>query len=1291
MDASTLRRTALIPQNPPRHSTFRVRAQALLAILLIACLQTQTGHAADTDPALVSQPTWGTITSATNGTGVVLLEVRSWPADGKLALPTPFPHITSARLNKDQAARPLNWVFNADATALHIELPIDAPDKGPVTVRLEIAENTTQFADGRITFSALDSKVSGAQAKLETHPGNHRIGFWSDAMDSVSWQYKPTRWGMYDVDLTFSADGGGGTELAFEVAGKTLKTTRPSTGSWYRYTTLGVGRVYLEKSELFTLRAACLALKGAAVMNLKAVTLRPAPEGDSIVQSGDRSVTLLARDARTHSVLMRYEPAAIKNCLGYWANVKDWADWDFQVTHAGTFELEVWQGCGKGQGGSDVAIEIGGQRVDFTVEETGHFQSFLPRSLGRIFLPFPGAYSLAVKPQRKQAGAVMDIRQIRLIPVAASAAPKPGLAGALIAARRVVFLGDSITYAGEWVEFVEAYLRLQYPLATLDFVGLGLPSETLSGLSEPGHAGGSFPRPNVHERLGRILEKARPDIVVACYGMNDGIYHPFSEDRFQKFKDGVIRLRERAAAAGAQVIHVTPPTFDAVPIKARTLPAGLPEYRSPYEGYNEVLDRYSDWLVAQSALGWDVVDAHGPMNRFLADRRRDNPNFQLAGDGVHANTQGHWIIAREFLKALGASPEIVSSDSPEGLVKSFARADEVLKLVQQRQRSLKDSWLTAIAHTRPGMSKGKPLSEALREAALLATQIQSRVDLQFPGRRSRWFGFERFDFQVGGKPVLVVAPKQAAPGRPWVWHGEFFGHKPNPDLALLGRGFHVVYLSVPDMLGSPEAVQSWNNLFRELTQVYGFSKKPALVGLSRGGLYVYNWAAANPNNVACIYGDAPVCDFKSWPGGFGKGARSERDWKLVLERYGFKDDSDAKSYGKNPVDNLQPLIAAKVPLLHVYGDADEVVPWQENTGLLAKRYKELGGSITLIAKPGVKHHPHGLDDSTPIVKFIWENTANPEAKQRLSQHGGGPLDAFNRPLLRKQGSIDVDLVETTPIVLGGKLWRFEWVRHGAGQPYYGNTRGTNYFRFRDPASGDVTEPFADGHEFGSAFVQGDTVYVTGTLGRGQVNVFASRDLKAWETWTAIPAGRFGIFNTSICKAENDFVLMFEIDKPAEEAGKAFTARFTRSKDLRTWTLTDPECQYSKDRYTAPHCLRWLDGWFYDFYLENHNGYEMRVVRSRDLIQWQPSPLNPVLAASQEDKLIANPKLNDAQRSRIANAVNLNNSDIDFCEFQGRMIIHYSWGNQQGIEHIAEAHYDGNEAQFLRGWYPDPER
>jgi len=89
------------------------------------------------------------------------------------------------------------------------------------------------------------------------------------------------------------------------------------------------------------------------------------------------------------------------------------------------------------------------------------------------------------------------------------------------------------------------------------------------------------------------------------------------------------------------------------------------------------------------------------------------------------------------------------------------------------------------------------------------------IAIEFPGQPSQWQGFSRYDFQVDTKPVLVVAPKEPAPGNPWVWHGEFFGHKPAPDVALLNKGFHIVYMRVPNMLGNPSAVKHWNVFYRK--------------------------------------------------------------------------------------------------------------------------------------------------------------------------------------------------------------------------------------------------------------------------------------------------------------------------------------------------------------------------------------------------------------------------------------------------------------------------------------------
>jgi hypothetical protein len=81
----------------------------------------------------------------------------------------------------------------------------------------------------------------------------------------------------------------------------------------------------------------------------------------------------------------------------------------------------------------------------------------------------------------------------------------------------------------------------------------------------------------------------------------------------------------------------------------------------------------------------------------------------------------------------------------------------------------------------------------------------------------------------------------------------------------------------------------------------------------------------------------------------------------------------------------------------------------------------------------------------------------------------------------------------------------------------------------------------------------------------------------------------------------------------------------------------------------------------------------------------------VLRLSDEDKLIADDKLSPEQMQHIAGALNRNNSDIDFCEFDGRLIISYSWGNQEGVEFLARAEYTGTLAQFLTGWFPEDQR
>ncbi len=147
--------------------------------------------------------------------------------------------------------------------------------------------------------------------------------------------------------------------------------------------------------------------------------------------------------------------------------------------------------------------------------------------------------------------------------------------GQLPEVKRIIFVGDSITHGGGYITSLEAAIIAQHPERHMELINVGLPSETVSGLSEPGHAGGKFPRPDLHERLTRVLDQTKPNLVVACYGMNDGIYYPFGEDRFAKFKSGIERLHQEVEKRGAKIIHLTPAFFDALPIKERLLPAGL--------------------------------------------------------------------------------------------------------------------------------------------------------------------------------------------------------------------------------------------------------------------------------------------------------------------------------------------------------------------------------------------------------------------------------------------------------------------------------------------------------------------------------------------------------------------------------------------------------------------------------------------------------------------------------------------------------------------------------------------
>ncbi len=256
---------------------------------------------------------------------------------------------------------------------------------------------------------------------------------------------------------------------------------------------------------------------------------------------------------------------------------------------------------------------------------------------------------------------------------------------------------------------------------------------------------------------------------------------------------------------------------------------------------------------------------------------------------------------------------------------------------------------------------------------LLATQKFEPVkrDYKFlkDSKEFNFYGYRGVDFSFNGVACKMVFPRHEAKGRPWVLRARFWGHEPQTDIELLERGFHIMYCDVADLYGAPVAIKRWNK-FYSLMRRNGFSRKVVLEGMSRGGLPVYNWAAANPGKVACIYADAPVMDIKSWPMGKGSSAGSADDARQLLVAYGFKSSAEAEAWKKNPLDHAAAINRAGIPCLHVVGDADDVVPVAENTAIFERKMAEKGTPITVIHKPGVGHHPHSLNNPRPIVDFI---------------------------------------------------------------------------------------------------------------------------------------------------------------------------------------------------------------------------------------------------------------------------------------------------------------------------------
>jgi len=285
--------------------------------------------------------------------------------------------------------------------------------------------------------------------------------------------------------------------------------------------------------------------------------------------------------------------------------------------------------------------------------------------------------------------------------------------------KRIMILGDSITNGGQYASFIEYYLNKNYPQQNFDIISIGLSSETASGLSEADHP---FPRPCIHERLDRALDKVKPDIVLSCYGMNDGIYYPQSKENFAAYQKGITDLVRKVKASGAQAILLTPPPFDPLPKHDKLQKEGAKEYsfKAPFYKYHKVLEDYSSWIMNLSDPDIIKVDLNTALTRHIAKKRKTIKDFSFSKDGIHPKSEGHLLMAQEFLKVMGHL--FATGD----LDKDHARImqDPLFKIVNQHRRLRSKGWLPYVGYTR-----GKTFSlDSIADTEKRAAELQKDID-----------------------------------------------------------------------------------------------------------------------------------------------------------------------------------------------------------------------------------------------------------------------------------------------------------------------------------------------------------------------------------------------------------------------------------------------------------------------------------------------------------------------------------------------------------------------------------
>ena len=236
-------------------------------------------------------------------------------------------------------------------------------------------------------------------------------------------------------------------------------------------------------------------------------------------------------------------------------------------------------------------------------------------------------------------------------------------------------------------------------------------------------------------------------------------------------------------------------------------------------------------------------------------------------------------------------------------------------------------------------------------------------------RISEWNGFERLDFEFMGREAILVKPEKADPGRHYMLKTEYFGAFPDTEIEMLKRGWHLAYIKNLNRWGVIEDEDMRAEFCRFLHAEFALAEKCIPVGMSCGGLHAVCFAAQYPGLVSALYLDAPVMNLLSCPMGMGDGTYNEDMFAEVSAAWGVS-RTDMLSFRMHPLDRMGPVIENRIPVIMVAGDSDETVPYHENGVLLVREYRARGLEIEEYIKPGCGHHPHGLEDPSPIINFM---------------------------------------------------------------------------------------------------------------------------------------------------------------------------------------------------------------------------------------------------------------------------------------------------------------------------------